>query len=122
MENEVKTEILLKDLNDNSIDLDNHLGKYIEYNSIGIDNRGKQNIYNNVSLKSKKQDQQTRVDRITLIYIGIIILLICTILFTFLYLKTDYISTQNFVIFFIGILSIIFIMEFVFKDGFKIKL
>tara|TARA_B100001758_G_C17926945_1_gene361421 strand:+ start:28 stop:396 length:369 start_codon:yes stop_codon:yes gene_type:complete len=122
MENEVKTEILLKDLNDNSIDLDNHLGKYIEYNSIGIDNRGKQNIYNNVSLKSKKQDQQTRVDRITLIYIGIIILLICTILFTFLYLKTDYISTQNFVIFFIGILSIIFIMEFVFKDGFKLKL
>ena len=122
MELEVKKDILLKDLNDNSIDLDNHLGKYIEYNLTGIDNRGKKNIYSKVSLKSKKQDYQTRVDRITLIYIGLIILLICTILFTFLYLKTDYISTQNFVIFFIGILSIIFIMEFVFKEGFKFKL
>lgn len=122
MELEVKKDILLKDLNDNSIDLDNHLGKYIEYNLTGIDNRGKKDIYSKVSLKSKKQDYQTRVDRITLIYIGLIILLICTILFTFLYLKTNYISTQNFVIFFIGILSIIFIMEFVFKEGFKFKL
>lgn len=121
MELEVKKDILLKDLNDNSIDLDNYLGKYIEYPK-GIDNRGKKYIYNNVSLKSKKQDYQTRIDRITLLYIGLIILLICTILFTFLYLKTDYISTQNFVIFFIGILSIIFIMEFVFKEEFKLKL
>ena len=113
MDTEIKEEILLKDLNDNAIDMDKYLGQYIQNKSLNNMALGK--INKNVSLKSKKQDKESIVDRTTLIYIGLIILLICTILFTFLYLNTDYISTQNFVIFFIGILSIAFIMEFVFK-------
>ena len=113
MDNNIKQEILLKDLNDNAIDIDKHLQQYIQNTSIENDKIGE--INKNVSLKSKKQDKMTRVDRTTLIYLGLIVLLICTILFTFFYVNTTFISTQNFVIFFIGILSIAFIMEFVFK-------
>ena len=113
MEVKIKKEILLKDLNDNIIDIDKYLGQNIQ--NYSIDEKAIDSINKNVSLKYKKQDKKSRTDRTTLIYIAIIILLICTILFTFLYLKTDYISTQNFTIFFIGILIIAFMMEFVFK-------